>query len=454
MKDYHALIEKLAEMDRCHCGPEMEEAYKVLQKYYSGSRLIQYNTGEKIHHWELPPYWVCNKANLYGPSGDLLVSRDDSKLNVFSYSPGFEGVIELEELQKHLFSNPAKPDTVPFHFRNQYRFRNAEWGFCLSHKLRESLLPGKYRVEIDTELKEGKLFSQVDYHKAGATPKEVLLMGHFDHPSQVNDGLAGTIVAFEVLKRLQERPTKYSYRAFASVEIVGSAAYLHHERNIQENLIGGIFLATAGIDSPLKYQTSFYDNSLIDRAIKNVIDPKNEREVIFDHRELIGNDENVFDSIGYEIPMGTFLRWPFENYHTNFDNFKNYKPAKAEEMVEKTLKVIDILELDAKVQGNFKGIPSLSNPEINLYLSPSNISQLKDFSAKENYSSIISDETLAYIEREPDLLYHFMRITLRMANGGNTILDICERTKIPFDFGYKYIKKLEEKGIVSLEPVD
>jgi hypothetical protein len=29
MKDYHALIEKLAEMDRCHCGPEMEEAYTV-----------------------------------------------------------------------------------------------------------------------------------------------------------------------------------------------------------------------------------------------------------------------------------------------------------------------------------------------------------------------------------------------------------------------------------------
>ncbi len=454
MKDYHELIQKLTLLDRCHSGPEMERAYEILQEYYAGARKIQYNSGEKIYYWELPPYWVCKKANLYDPAGKLIVSRDWSNLHVYSYSPSYHGEVDLDELQKHLFSNPAKPEAIPFHFRNQYRFKNAEWGFCISHSLRESLKPGKYKVEIETEYLEGKLFTQVDYHKKGESPKEFLLMGHFDHADQVNDGLSGTVVAFEVVKRLQQRKTKYSYRAFASVEIVGSAAYLFHEKDVQENLLGGIFLGTVGIDSPIKYQKTFYEKSILDRAIQNVIDPKGEKKLIFSHRELIGNDENVFDSIGYEIPMGTFLRWPFENYHTHFDNFENYKSEKAEEMVEKTLQVIDILELNVRVKGLYKGIPSLANPEIDLYLSPTNISQLKDYSAKEKYSSMISKDTMEYIEREPDLLYHFMRITLRMADGKNTILDICERTKMPFDFAYKYIKKLEEKGLVSLEEIE
>ena len=34
---------------------------------------------------------------------------------------------------------------------------------------------------------------------------------------------------------------------------------------------------------------------------------ENEKDNVFGHRTLIGNDENVFDSVGYNIPMGTVL---------------------------------------------------------------------------------------------------------------------------------------------------
>ena len=30
MKNYFDLLKKLAPLDRCHCGPEMEEAYQIL----------------------------------------------------------------------------------------------------------------------------------------------------------------------------------------------------------------------------------------------------------------------------------------------------------------------------------------------------------------------------------------------------------------------------------------
>ena len=38
--NYFELIKTLANLDRCHNGPEMFEAYRKLTKYYKNSRLI------------------------------------------------------------------------------------------------------------------------------------------------------------------------------------------------------------------------------------------------------------------------------------------------------------------------------------------------------------------------------------------------------------------------------
>ena len=91
------------------------------------------------------------------------------------------------------------------------------------------------------------------------------------------------------------------------------------------------------------------------------------KDRIFNHRELVGNDENVFDSIGYNIPTGTLTRWPFAEYHTDYDNIEITDKFKLEEVINFTLNIIDILENDKFISGLYKGIPCLSNPEINLY---------------------------------------------------------------------------------------
>lgn len=454
LSNYHELIEKIANYDRCHAGPEMEAAYDEVVKYYTGARKFQYPSGQKIYHWELPPYWKCKRAELIDPNGLILASKEKSNLSVFSYSPAFSGKLSLEELKPHLFTNPNKPNAIPFHFRNQYRHRSPEWGFCLPFEIYEKLIPGEYYINIESELDYNGMVSQVDYLKKGRSKKEVIFVGHFDHPDQINDGLSGCIASFEVVKRLQTLDTKYSYRAFASVEIVGSAAYLYNEKGFAENIKAGTFLALCGINQPLVYQSSFYNRNILDRAYSNVINTRGNKNVIFSHREKIGNDENVFDSVGYEIPMGTFLRWPFENYHTSDDNFQNYSKEAMEELIERTLQVVDIIENDGIPIANYKGIPSLASPEIDLYLSPTNISQTRNSSAIEKYGDKLTNEDYEYILGETDLLYHFMRITLRMVDGKNTILDICEATKMPFSFAFWYIKQLEKKGLVSIKEVD
>ena len=62
------------------------------------------------------------------------------------------------------------------------------------------------------------------YKKKGGIKDTLLLASHFDHPYQANDGIVGSIAAFEVIKRLTKK-TKLSYAALAAPEIVGSVFF-------------------------------------------------------------------------------------------------------------------------------------------------------------------------------------------------------------------------------------
>lgn len=453
MDHYYELIEALAPLDRCHCGLEMEKAYSFLTDYYQGARLIKYPCKQEIYNWILPPYWECKKAVLKDSYGKVIADKSRGNLEVFSYSPSFKGEIELNELQDHLLSDPNRPDSTIFHFRNQYRHWAPEWGFSIPHHLRETLKNDTYFVEIDSHYKDDEEVIQADYYHEGSKKHEFLFIGHFDHPSMVNDGLAGSVAAFEVINRLKGKKTKYSYRAFASVEIVGSAAYLANETSITPNLKEALFLGFAGIESSMVYQQSFHENSKIDRAVNHLLKFKNgSQQKVFRHRELVGNDENIFDSVGYEIPTGTLLRYPFPEYHSNYDNMEITRESKIEEIIAFTFKVIDILEHDAFITANYKGVPCLSNPDINLYLSPDKMSNLltKDQLSQIDLHIESQQEEKDYLSKNTHLLYSFMNNVIRMANGQYTILDICEKSDIPFSFGLLYIKKLEEKNIITI----
>ena len=258
MKDYFELIKQLANMDRCHCGPEMEEAYSLLKKFYPSTRLIKNKCGEIINYWKIPPFWTCKKGTLKTLDGNIIADKSRNNLELFSYSPSFSGKIKLNDLQDHLLSDPERPERVIFHFRNQYRHWDTNWGFSIPHNVRENLRDKEYEVEIETSFSNNHEMTQADYLHKGQSEKEYLLMGHFDHPSMINDGLAGCIAAFEVINRLKNKKTKFSYRAFASVEIIGSVAYLEHQKEIKKNTKETLFLGFSGINSPLVYQTFEY----------------------------------------------------------------------------------------------------------------------------------------------------------------------------------------------------
>ena len=452
MPSYMQLMDELAGMDRCHCGPEMEAAYQQLVSHYTGARLLTYERQEPVYHWKMPPYWACRKAELTDSSGRLIASKRRNNLEVYSYSPAVNTTMSLAELQPHLFSDPQRPDAVCFHFRNQYRHWAVDWGFSLPHSVRESLSPDEeYHVVIESTLDYDRPVIQSDYHHQGRQDDTFVLLGHFDHPSQVNDGLAGCIAAYEVIKRLQNRSTRYSYRAFASVEIVGSVYYLHREPN--HLFREGLFLGFSGIRQPLVYQQSYHRRSLIDRIMRYLFVLKNNMDQsIFNHRQLIGNDENIFDSVGYEIPTGTLMRWPFDQYHTHFDNMDITSEESIEEVIEVTLRIIEILEEDRYIKANYKGLPSLANPDIDLYLSVDAISGVSGSSRKDvdRFYSRLRDDERDYLVENSHLLNQFMQNMVRLADGNHTLLDVAEKSLLPFGFVLMYARMLEEKSIISL----
>lgn len=453
MKNYFDLIKKLGPLDRCHCGPEMDKAYKILSEYYTNTRIIKYPCSQEINHWSLPPYWDCKKAILKDSDGNVIADKSRNNLEVFSYSPSFKGEIGLEELQKHLFSDPKRPESIIFHFRNQYRHWDPAWGFSIPHSKRLELTDQSYYVEIESSFSFNKELVQADlYHKGKNTEVEYLFLGHFDHPSMVNDGLAGCIAAFEIINRLKNKKTRFSYRAFASVEIVGSMAYLHNEEIVQKNTKEALFLGLSGLKSPLTYQKSYFEKSKIDLIVEHLLSFNNENNPILSHREITGNDENVFDSVGYEIPTGTLMRWPFPEYHSNFDNIEITSQDKIEEVVNFGLSIIQILENDNKIIANYKGVPCLSSPEINLYLSPEEISNIVDSSqlSKISFNNNSFTDYVNYLNDNSNLLYPFMNNVVRLADGKHSILEICSLSKIPFAFGLAYIREMEKKGILEI----
>ena len=59
----------------------------------------------------------------------------------------------MKELKNHLYSLPEQEDAIPY-VTSYYEPR---WGFCISYEQLKSLEEGKYKVVIDSELKDGFL---------------------------------------------------------------------------------------------------------------------------------------------------------------------------------------------------------------------------------------------------------------------------------------------------------
>jgi aminopeptidase-like protein len=445
----HAL-NSLWNKNRVHACKEMSEAYRTLCSIYPNSTTYSFDSGDRVNHWEAPPAWEVEYAKLYSPSGEIIADWDNNPLHLFTYSPPFSGIVSREELEEHLLSIPSKPQRIPFHFRNQYRFWNPIWGFCLSDHVRKTLPAGDYKVEIMTRFEAGQM-EMVEQVVVGESKESLLLIGHFDHPYMCNDGLVGCLAGHETLSRFSSGKTKLTYRMLSTVEIVGSVFYaerLAKENNVKE----GLFVASSGADAPIVYQTSFKGNSVVDTLMKHILKDSSPSTKSYPFRKGgLGNDEIAFDVTGVEIPCASIMRAPFDQYHTDLDNPDSVYESKFEEVVAILIRLINILEKNSTLVPNFSGLPCLSNPNLDLYLPPLSFSHVKDATSSrtDDLIHLLPEDIVESIKNKHSHFNDLMTLLPIMCDGINTVFDVAEKVDLPFEVVDIYTNMWVEKNLIN-----
>lgn len=441
------LIEALFPLQRVHVGPDTQVGQEMLARHYS-AELFAIPSGTYYNDWVTPPGWRCKSGRLTGPDGTVVADFRQQPLSVFAYSPSFRGKVSLGNLQNHLLSAPEYPDLTMFHFRNQYSHESPLWGFSLPHSVRMNLPEGQYDVDIQVEWYPNATMYQCDLLVSGQSKDELLLLGHFDHPAQLNDGLIGVIAAFEAVNFLRDFQMRRSYRALSLIEIVGSALALaaFPERFAQAK--AALFLTLACAKGPLTMQGSFFGVAEVDSALEHVLrHHENSDPLPREHRSLIGNDENVFDSAGVGIPTATLLRWPFPSYHSEADNLTTFDQQRFEEFVRATLSTILILDCNYQLAVRRPGLPRLRSPRRDLYISPTQVSQVQV--SRFPGSDASTDDHWRRTQKYEELGNLLMRNLLRMATGEFSVLDVANRTGVPFSMVSDYVCLLDDHEIID-----
>ncbi|MFC7333132.1 DUF4910 domain-containing protein [Rhodocista pekingensis] len=343
----HAFMRELFPLCRSITGPGLRETIQRI----AGRIPLQVHevpSGTDVLDWTVPDEWTIRAARIESLDGRTLVDFRDSTLHVVGYSRPVDAVLPRAELARHVHTLPDKPDLIPYH--TGY-FANS-WGFCVTHRLWESMTDDAYRVVIDSTLAPGSL-TYGDLLVPGESTDEVLIHAHCCHPSLANDNLSGIAVATWLAQRVLaqgglRRPRRLSYRFVFVPATIGAITWLARNEPTLDRIRHGLVLTCVGDPGGFHYKRSRRGDAVIDRAVAQVC---RDRGISLDVRPFrpTGYDERQYGSPGFDLPVGCFMRSPdrgFPEYHTSADNLDLVRPEALEESYEVLGEVLDLLEAD------------------------------------------------------------------------------------------------------------
>jgi aminopeptidase-like protein len=318
------------------------------------------------------------------------------------YSTPVRRRMPLAELAPHLHSLPEQPELTPY--RTSY-YRE-DWGFCLPHRLRESLVEGEYEVVIDATLADGHL-TYGEAFLPGAEASEVLLSCHVCHPALANDNLSGLVVATELMRLLAPVTRRAGVRLLLVPGTIGSLVWLSRNEPLLDRVAGGLVMANLGDRGHFHYKRSRRGNALIDRAVPVALAGLGEGFAVEDFVPF-GYDERQYCSPGFDLPVGSLTRTPwgrYPEYHTSADDSDFVRPEQLAGALRAYLEVLRVLDANARY----------------LNLSPKGEPQL---GRRGLYRAVGGGGAR---EREMATLW-----VLNLSDGAHDLLAIAERSKLPF----------------------
>lgn len=400
--------------------------------------LFRYASGSEHNGWVVPENWRVHRAKLFRDGVEVFDGTANT-LGVGRYSRSFTGELSREALEQHLVSNPDLPDAYMFHCMWQYRPWDADWAFCLPHRLHKELGPGTYRVELETEYAPGHMLVG-HHHKIGRDPRTIVFNSNTCHPHMANDGFAGTTVLIRLMQWLAEQDTFYSYRLVVGPEHLGSVFYLDSLPAEEiDAMVCGIFEEMPGTGGPIKPTSTFLGGHKLDLAMANAARHYSRRYEMVGWRKGAGNDETVWEAPGYEVPFIELTRCedqfaPYPQYHSSEDTPELMDQRQLDEMLEVMKRTVLALENDAVAVRRFDGLICLSNPKYDLYMERPDPTITKD------------------LDEDAEKWGHLIDCIFRYLDGSMTILEMAERHDLPFARLHAYLTSYERKGLVKLVP--
>ncbi len=390
-----------------------DESLKYISKIIP-LKIHKISSGTKCWTWTVPEKWKANEAYIKDLDGKIILDIKNHPLHLMSYSLPINKVVTREELIKHIYTKPERPDAIPFNFKYYQR----DWGFCMAHNDLKKINKDKYKVYINSKFEKGSL-KVGDYTIKGKRNKTIVLVAHLCHPCQANDDLTGVAVLVDIANKLSKKNNNFTYKFLFVPETIGSVAYLSQNEKIIPQIEYGIFLEMPGNDNNMALQLSRQGDTKIDRVARYAMKRSlsNFREGEF--RKIVGNDEMVFNGPGVNIPMISISRSPYPEYHTSDDTIKIIKEDKLVEAEKIIMEIIKIIDADYIPKRKFKGPVFLSG--YGLWV---------DW--REN----------------KELNMNMDQIMLRM-EGDKSVFDIAEELNMNFEEVLKYIDKFVEKGLVK-----
>jgi len=385
-------------------GVGVRETLNYIKTLLPGLSIKEFKSGTQVFDWTVPDEWEIIDAYIEDESGNKIVELSDHNLHVVGYSEPINKWMTLDDLNEHLFSLPNNPYAIPY--VTSYYEKN--WGFCLTHKQRELLLPGRYHVVIDSSFKQGVL-NYGELIIKGSSNKEILLSTYVCHPSMANNELSGPVLTTAIARYLSslDFDSRYTYRILFLPETIGSISYLsEHLHEMKKHTIAGFVISCVGDQRDFSIIQSRSGECLSDRVLIHTLRQYCKKPTIYSFLDR-GSDERQYCSPGVDLPVVGFSRSKyatFPEYHTSFDDLSLITQKGLEQSYSVMIDVLLVLEKNYNYKTSVLCEPQLGKRGL--------------------YHKIgINNTGVSHQKSDVNLIMDFMTF----ADGGNDMISIAEK---------------------------
>jgi aminopeptidase-like protein len=273
------------------------------------------------------------------------------------YSTPVNTELTLDQLQEHLHSDVELPDAVPY----VTSYFNRTWGFCLTHRQRQSLPDGTYRAVIRGTLEPGSL-TYGELVIPGESDREVFVTTYVCHPSLANNELSGPVVSTALAIWLMSLPRRrYTYRFVWVPESIGALTYTSRNLDhLRSHVIAGFNLTCIGDDGDYSYLASRLADLEIDRIGRRVVATRSPA-VEYSYLDR-GSDERTYCAPGIDLPLISLMRTKYgsyREYHTSLDDLTVITPSGLQGGLDLVRDCVELLESNEYYVATVLGEPQL-----------------------------------------------------------------------------------------------